>query len=990
MSQLAIHLFGPPRVELDGEEVHIPRRKALALLAYMAATARTHSRDALAALLWPEYDQSSARAELRRMLSSLNQTVGHERLIVDRETAALDMDAGLWVDVQSFEQALAACAEHDPPPSAPCPECVNRLSDAVALYEGDLLAGFSLADSEPFDDWQRLESQRLRARLASALERLAQGYASQGQHQEALPYAQRWLSLDPLDEAAHRALMDLYAQAGQRAAALRQYRQCVRTLDRELGIEPSPETTALYRQIREAREPAPVVEPVIAPRDHVPAFLDAESSAVPQPVFVGRERELARLETFLDAALSGQGGIAFVTGEAGEGKTALLRAFARRATAIHPDLLVAWGACDALVGTGVPYLPFRESLEMLTGDVERAWASGAITREQARQLWRTAPLALGLVADRGAALLDALLPAGALLSRAQILLRDDAEALARLRAHAAAVGTAANLVQADLFAQLADLMRELSIRHPLVLLLDDLQWADSASTELLFHLSSRLAGSRVLILAAYRPSDLRTAAARPGTAASAHHPLHDVVLELQRRYGDRSVQLEGATEDEQRSWIDTLLDSEPNQLDAAFRDALFERTGARPLFTVELLHAMQDRGDLAKDSQGRWIQSEEVRWDQLPARVEAVIEERLARLDPTLREALALASVEGEAFTAQVVAAVQGNNERTVLRALSQDLGARHHLLQDLGETQVHGRFLSRYRFTHALFQQYLYQRLSTGERRLLHGEVAEALEAAHAGHTDQMAAQLGRHYAEAGIVDKAVAYLSLAGDHARLAYAQEEALAHYERALKLLGDGRHDDRAARLLMKIGLVHHAAFDFRAAELAYSEGFTRWRYTQQSEGATLPEAPHALRLVWYPPQTLDPAMCRDIGSGCLIEQLHSGLVDLTPEMTVVPDVASDWQIAKGGCEYTFRLRQDVCWTDGAPVTAHDFAYAWRRVLDPALGSPSARMLYDIKGAEAYHQGYGHVEDVGVRVEGDLTLVVELEQPACQFLYLLTHV
>jgi oligopeptide transport system substrate-binding protein len=233
------------------------------------------------------------------------------------------------------------------------------------------------------------------------------------------------------------------------------------------------------------------------------------------------------------------------------------------------------------------------------------------------------------------------------------------------------------------------------------------------------------------------------------------------------------------------------------------------------------------------------------------------------------------------------------------------------------------------------------------------------------------------------------VAYLSLAGDHARLAYAQEEALAHYERALKLLGDGRHDDRAARLLMKIGLVHHAAFDFRAAELAYSEGFTRWRYTQQREGATLPEAPHALRLVWYPPQTLDPAMCRDIGSGCLIEQLHSGLVDLTPEMTVVPDVATDWQIAKGGCEYTFRLRQDVCWTDGAPVTAHDFAYAWRRVLDPALGSPSARMLYDIKGAEAYHQGYGHSEDVGVRAEGNHTLVVELEQPACQFLYLLTY-
>jgi len=398
---------------------------------------------------------------------------------------------------------------------------------------------------------------------------------------------------------------------------------------------------------------------------------------------------------------------------------------------------------------------------------------------------------------------------------------------------------------------------------------------------------------------------------------------------------------------------------------------------------------MQDRGDLAKDSQGRWIQSEEVRWDQLPARVEAVIEERLARIDPTLREALALASVEGEAFTAQVVAAVQGTSERQVLRSLSQELVGRHRLLQDLGETQVDGRFLSRYRFVHILFQRYLYQRLSTGERRLLHGEVAEALEAAHAGHTDQMAAQLGQHYAEAGIQDKAVAYLSLAGDHARLAYAHEEALAHYERALKLLGDGRHDDRAARLLMKIGLVHHATFNFGAAQVAYGEGFARWHAVGHVHGTELPTPPHALRLVWYPPRTLDPAMCNDLVSSPLIEQLCSGLVDLAPDMSVVPDVARDWQVSEGGCRYTFRLREDVRWTDGTPVTAHDFAYAWRRVLDPGLGSPVAGLLYDIAGACAYHGGQTSGSDLGIRAEDDHTLVIDLENPACFFLQLLAQ-
>jgi len=991
MSQLSLYLLGPPRIDLDGEELHIPRRKALALLAYLVATARTHSRDALAAFLWPAYDQSSARAELRRMLSSLNRTIGHERLIVDRETAALDADAGIWSDVQAFEKAIAACAEHDSPPSAPCPECVQRLSDAVALYADDFLSGFALPDSEPFDDWQRLESQHLRATLAGALERLSHGYEAQDRSDEALSSARRWLSLDPLDEAAHRALMELCAQAGQRAGALRQYRQCVRTLERELGVEPSPETTALYHQIREAREPPFRVEPAAAPQEQAPAFFDAEGSAVLEPVFVGRERELTRLDTYLDTALAGQGGIAFVTGDAGAGKTALLRALARRAAATHPDLLVAWGACDALVGTGVPYLPFREVLEMLTGDVERAWNSGAVTREQARQLWRAAPLALGLLADQGAALLDTLLPAGALLARAQALLPPDAELLARLRAHAATAGPAASFVRAQLVAQLADLLHKLSTRRPLLLLFDDLQWADTASIDLLFHMSHPLAGSRMLIVGAYRPSEVEGAAAGARADASARHPLHEVVLELQRRYGNRAVQLDGATEDERRGWIDALLDSEPNCLDADFRDALFERTGARPLFTVELLRAMQDRGDLTRDSVGRWTQSEDVRWDQLPARVEAVIEERLAGLDPTLREALALASVEGETFTAQVVAAVQGASERQVLRALSQELVVRHRLLQDLGETRVRGRFLSRYRFVHILFQRYLYQRLSAGERRLLHGEVAEVLEAAYAGHTDEMAAQLGHHYAEAGILDKATAYLSLAGDQARLAYAHREAVEYYTQVLALQEEAGEYEQAGGTLMKLALAHHARFDFRQARQAFEEGFARWQRAGDTVPRTfLPPAPHPLRIRWWGPFTLDPGLAEEWVSAPVIDHMFRGLVSLGPDLGLVPGLAQGWQVFDEGHRYVFRLCQDILWSDGTPVTAHDFEYTWKRILDPSTASPAARFLYGIKGARTAHGQQGaRTHNVGVRALGDWTLELELEEPCSYLLYLLTH-
>ena len=992
MSRLAVYLLGSPRVELDGEQVHIPRRKALALLAYLAITGREHSRDALAAFLWPEYDQSSARAELRRMLSSLNRTIGHERLIVDRDMAALDLNAGVWVDVQVFERELVACAQHDPPPSAPCPECVARLSDAVALYEDGFLAGFTLPDSEPFDDWQRFEAQRSQRELASALERLTRGYMAQAKHEEALGYGQRWLSLDPLDEAAHRALMELYAQAGQHAAALRQYRQCLRTLESELAAAPSPETTALYERIRGMQMPTPERATPGLPAERMPAFLDAESSDLTEPVFVAREQELAWLETCLDSALEGQGGIAFVTGDAGAGKTALMRAFARHTTAAHPHLLVAWGACDALVGTGVPYLPFREILEMLTGDVERAWASGAVTREQARQLWRGAPLALDILADRGAALLDTLLPARALLSRAQVLLRPDAGALQRLRDGATAAGAAAaNLVQAQLFAQLTDILHGLSTRQPLLLLLDDLQWADTASVDLLFHMSRRLAQSRLLIVGAYRPSEVDATATHTGTHAPARHPLHEVVLELQRRYGDRSVQLDQATEGERRHWIDALLDSEPNRLDTGFRDALFERTGAHPLFTVELLRAMQGRGDLTQDREGGWTQSEDVRWDQLPARVEAVIEERLAALDHLLREVLTLASVEGETFTAQVVAAVQGSSERTVLRALSQELVARHRLLQDLGETQVNGRFLSRYRFAHVLFQQYLYRRLSAGERRLLHGEVAEALEAAHAGHTEELAAQLGHHYAEAGIEDKAVAYLSLAGDQARLAYAHQEAIEYYTQALALQKEGSEYEQAGRTLMKLALAYHTRFDFAQAHRAFEEGFAQWQRAGSTEPHTsLPPAPHALRIRWSGPFTLDPGLCEEWVSSPVIDHMFRGLVSLGPDLGLVPELARSWQVLDEGYRYLFHLRRDARWSDGTPVTAHDFEYAWKRVLDPSAASPVAQFLYGVKGARATHQRESsRPDDVGVRALDDWTLDVELEEPCSYLLYLLTH-
>jgi DNA-binding SARP family transcriptional activator/tRNA A-37 threonylcarbamoyl transferase component Bud32 len=257
MAHLALHLLGPPRIELDGEPVHIGRRKAVALLAYLALTGSSHSRDALATLLWPEQDQSRARAYLRVALAELNSALGEGFLLADRETAALDPDADLWLDVDQFHELVAMCETHGHSPTEVCPDCLSALAEAVELYCDDFLSGFTLRDSPGFDEWQFFQTEGLRQELASILERLIEGHTAQGEFEAALPYARRWLALDPLHEPAHRQLMQLYAWSGQRAAALRQYAECEKVLQDELGLPPEAETTQLYEAIKERRDPAP-------------------------------------------------------------------------------------------------------------------------------------------------------------------------------------------------------------------------------------------------------------------------------------------------------------------------------------------------------------------------------------------------------------------------------------------------------------------------------------------------------------------------------------------------------------------------------------------------------------------------------------------------------------------------------------------------------------------------------------------------------------
>lgn len=262
MSQLVFSLLGLPKIERDGQPVHINRRRTVAMAIYLALCGRAMSRDALAAMFWPEHDERSAHTDLRRTLYGLNRALGAEWLVVDEAQVALQPHHPLWVDVLEFRRLLAACQNHGHRPDSVCPHCLPLLQQAVALYRDDFLAGFSLMDSPAFDDWQSFEGTALRDELAAALDHLTYGYAVQGLYVQATATARRRVALDPLYEPAHRQLIQLYAWQDQPGAALHQYEQCVQTLATELGVPPEAETVALYNAVKARRTALPPSDPL--------------------------------------------------------------------------------------------------------------------------------------------------------------------------------------------------------------------------------------------------------------------------------------------------------------------------------------------------------------------------------------------------------------------------------------------------------------------------------------------------------------------------------------------------------------------------------------------------------------------------------------------------------------------------------------------------------------------------------------------------------
>ncbi|MEJ2598763.1 MAG: BTAD domain-containing putative transcriptional regulator [Anaerolineales bacterium] len=782
MAHLSLSLLGPFRVALDGNPVKgLKSNKVRALLAYLSVEAdKPHHRETLAGLLWPDRSDRDALSNLRYTLSNLRQVIGDRTarppfLLITRDRLQFNAASDYQLDVKSFVQIVEAGSFDS--------TAIEQLEKAAALYQGNFLEGFYVEGSPAFEEWTLLTRERLARQASTVLHALAAIHEQGCAYEQAQSYVWQQLKLEPWDESAHQRLMRLLALSGQRSAALAQYESCRNALAEELGVEPGEETTRLYQQIRDGKLKGLTPPPVAIADTSVklPQFLEDEPQPVEPPLFVARQRELQQLKGFLEQALKGQGRIVLVTGEAGSGKTSLLGEFTRRAQDEHQDLIVASGNCNAYTGIGDPYLPFREILEWLTGDVEARWAAGAISREHALRLWNKLPVVAQALMDTGPDLVDTFVQRTALLERAKACVSGQAEWLTRLDQFLdrkpATVISAASLYQADLFVQYTRVMQALEGKCPLLLVIDDLQWADGGSINLLFHLGRRLKCSRILILGAYRSEEI--AFGRDGE----RHPLEPVINEFRREYGDIMVNL-GQTESQE--FVDAILDSEPNRLGSPFRQMLYQQTRAHPLFTVELLRGLQERGDLVQDAQGYWVAGSSLDWETLPARVEAAIQERISRLPEAQQKMLQVASIEGEDFTAEILAKVLETDDREVVKSLSSELVRKHRLVVAQAIERVGSKRVSRYRFRNYLFQKYLYDNLDEAERAYLHEDVGNALEFLYGEQAGDFAVQLARHFQEAQTTEKAIIYLHQAGERAMRLSAYHEGVAHLTRGLAL------------------------------------------------------------------------------------------------------------------------------------------------------------------------------------------------------------
>jgi DNA-binding SARP family transcriptional activator len=567
--------------------------KALPLLGYLLIHGdRPVERLYLASLLWPESSEADARTNLRRHLHHLNSFLPEPPaatpwLLTNELTIQWNPAAPAWLDVAEFERLCGL---------------PGQLADAVALYTGDFLETL-------YDDWIIIERERLREHYFGALFQLALASRACCNYVQASVYTARLLARDPLQEDTLRLHIALHYQAGDRAGAIQAYEKFQRLLRQELGVEPMPETQAVAEAILRNR-PLPVAVPSGAAES-------AGCEGVPRRMtlpFVGRTGELAQLQAAWQRAAQHLGGLVWVSGEAGIGKTRLVNEFAQQVgigggRVLYGSARPASG--EAASGESEPYHALREALLN---------ALPLVAAVETEPLWLAA--------------LAVLIP--------ELHQRRTLPALPRLDAESE---------RRRLFEALGRTLSELARPRPLLLILEDLHWAGKATLALLNQLIHRCAQDALLVVITYREEEITPA-----------HPLRQQVSAWQKERRGELVAEPIALKRLPAEAIGELL--RPLRLAESVSVELAQRLAAEsegnPLFIDLLLQ--------------QWAESGE---QMLPSGLPGVIQQRLAHLSEPARALAEVAAVTGPAFDFDLVRDVGGWDSGFTLDALSELLDRR-------------------------------------------------------------------------------------------------------------------------------------------------------------------------------------------------------------------------------------------------------------------------------------------------------------------------
>jgi|GEM_PF-509569 len=783
---LRLTLLGGLRLSpAEGREaVVLPTRKARALLAYLASPpGRAHPRDKLAALFWGDRPDSQARASLRQELYRLRGALARVeptalRLIDD--TVALDQ-ASVEVDVLLFERLVT-----EGTPAA--------LEAALALYQGELLDGIA-PDAPAFEEWLLGERERLREQAIEAMASLLAHQRSTGALEAAVQTGLRLLALEPAQESVHRAVIRLHLRLGRRGAARRQYQLCLDTLQRELGAEPAAETQQLYQEILRAAptagelersaiaELSPPPTGAVPPEERPPA--ENPRIVLARMPFTGRRKELERLQQKLDAARSGMGGLTFLVGEPGIGKTRLLEEFTMRAGAAGARVLS--GRCFE-GDFALPFGPFSEAL-----------SSAAKARD-------------------AEALQEALGSFGAVLAKIVPELR---ERFPDLPQPAALTPEEERFRLLDAVAQV---LWAFARRAPLVLVLDDLHWADGATLGLLRYLARFLQRHRVLLVGAYRDAELGRQAA-----------LADTLVALRREVEFERIALSGLPREAVAELLERIA---PYEVPANFAEVIAAETAGNPFFLREILLHLLEEGKLER-AEGRLSPHFSIEQMGIPESLREVSRRRLSRLSKEANRLLSAASGSTGEFRVDVAAGVAGLDEDAALNALDEALEAR--LVRPAGPADV-------YEFTHALVRHAVYNEISPSRQMRLHRRLAEEMEDCYGERVTEHALEIAHHWHRSAALpggERGALHCIRAADRAEHATAHEETAAALRMALDLLP--ACDARRPRLLARLALALAWSFAPDEAVRVARDAGDSIATSEGSDAAAdyLAEAAHAL-------------------------------------------------------------------------------------------------------------------------------------------------